>query len=272
MDATSSTAKHRKSGVDPKWKEDFPWLELSEEGTGLFCEWCRKHSRRPKKVGVGKATWIDLPCTTITRQSLVRHGKSECHIAATKMEVNLASAKKCSGIERVFDQVVSVEKKAFIGALKCMYWLNKREIAHTTNFSPLLELCKSLGVSYLEDMTCGQNAKYTSECFMQEGIQALAEVVSRDIVKSLQASPFFGLCVDETTDVTITKQLIVYCRYIVEGKVKTGFLHIAELPNGLAVTISEKILQICSELQLDLNKFCGLGSDGASVMLGVRTT
>ena len=242
----------------------------SEEGTGLFCDWCRKHSRRPKKVGVGKATWIDLPCTTITRQSLVRHSKSECHVTATKMEVDLASAKKCGGIERAFDQVVSAEKKAFIGALKCMYWLNKSEIAHTTNFSPLLDLCKSLGVSYLEDMTRGQNAKYASERFMQEGIQALAEVVSRDIVESLQASPFFALCVDETTDVSITKQLIVYCRYVVEREVKTSFLRIAELPNGLAVTISEKIIQICSELQLDLNKFCGLGSDGASVMLGVR--
>ena len=83
---------------------------------------------------------------------------------------------------------------------------------------------------------------------MQEGIQALAEVVSWDIVKSLQASPFFALSVDETTDVTITKQLIVYCHYIVEGEVKTSFLRIAELPNGLAVTISEKTLQICSEL------------------------
>ena len=185
------------------------------------------------------------------------------------MEVDLASARKCGSIERAFDQVVSAEKKAFIGALKCMYWLNKREIAHTTNFSPLLELCKSLGVTYLEDMTRGLNAKYTSERFMQEGIQALAEVVSRDIVKSLQASPFFALCVDETTDVTVTKQLIVYCRYIVDGEVKTSFLRIAELPNGLAVTIAEKILEICAELQLDLKKFCGLGSDGASVMLGV---
>ena len=111
-DATCSTAKHCKSGVDPKWKEDFPWLEVSEEGTGLFCMWCRKHSRRPKKVGVGKATWIDLLCTTITRQSLVRHCKSECHITATKMEVDLASAKKRGSIEKAFDQVVSAEKEA----------------------------------------------------------------------------------------------------------------------------------------------------------------
>ena len=67
-----------------------------------------------------------------------------------------------------------------------------------------------MGGTYLEDMTRGQNAKYTSEHFMQEGIQALAEVVSTGLT-------IFALCVNETSDVTITKQLIVYCRYIVDG-------------------------------------------------------
>ena len=48
---------------------------------------------------------------------------------------------------------------------------------------------------------------------------------------------------------------------------KTSFLRIAGLPNCSAVTIEEKILEICAELQLDLEKF---GSDGASVMLRVH--
>ena len=46
--------------------------------------------------------------------------RQECHITATKMEVDLASAKKCGSIEKAFDQVVSAEKKSFIGALKCI--------------------------------------------------------------------------------------------------------------------------------------------------------
>ena len=31
-----------------------------------------------------------------------------------------------------------------------------------------------------------------------------------------------------------------------------------------------KVRQICDDLHLDRQKLCGLGSDGASVMLGVR--
>ena len=65
--ASTSTAKHRKSGVDPKWKEDFPWLEVSQRDGGMFCHLCQKQSRRPKKVAVGKATWVDLLCTTKTQ-------------------------------------------------------------------------------------------------------------------------------------------------------------------------------------------------------------
>ena len=69
-----------------------------------------------------------------------------------KLEAALGSARTDGGIERAFQQVVSTERKAMIGSLKCMYFLNKREIAHTTNFVPLCELCKSLGVLYLQDL------------------------------------------------------------------------------------------------------------------------
>ena len=51
-----------------------------------------------------------------------------------------------------FKRVVSAERKAMIGALKCMYFLTKREIPHTTNFTPLCELGKALGAQYLQDM------------------------------------------------------------------------------------------------------------------------
>ena len=84
---------------------------------------------------------------------------------AVKMEATLSSSRADGGIRMAFECVVSAERKAMIGALKCMYFLNKREIAHTTNFIPLCELGKSLGVKYLEDLQRGGNAHYTSERF-----------------------------------------------------------------------------------------------------------
>ena len=84
-------------------------------------------------------------------------------------------------------------------------------------------------------------------------------------------SPFFSLCVDETTDVSVTKQLIVYGRYFCNEDVNTSSLGILELQNGLAVTITEALCKLCSDLKVDLQtRLCGLGSDGASEMLGNR--
>ena len=269
--ASSSCAKHRKTGINPKWMEEFPWLLSVDDESGMKCSLCRKHSRRPKNAGVGKAPWVDVACKSLTRQSVVKHSKSEVHLSAVRMEADLNSSRKDGGIAMAMQQVVSAQRKAFIGALKCLYFLNKREIAHTTNFVPLLELAKSLGVSYLADIDCGGNAHYTSERFLQEAVQCLGEAVSTPIITHLQESPFFALCIDETTDVTTTKELIEYGKYIFNGEVNTSFLSILALKDGCAVTIADTVRKLCSDLNLDmLHRFCGLGSDGASVMLGAR--
>ena len=70
-------------------------------------------------------------------------------------------------------------------------FLTKREIAHSTNFGPLLELAKSLGVAYLQDLQLGGNAQYTSERFIQEVVQALGDAITDPIIFSIQQSPFF---------------------------------------------------------------------------------
>ena len=48
---------------------------------------------------------------------------------AKKMEADLVSSRKDGDIEKAFDRVVSAEGRVFIGGLKCMSFLNRREIA-----------------------------------------------------------------------------------------------------------------------------------------------
>ena len=35
-------SKHRKSGIEPSWMDDFPWLELLEDEVGETRLWCSK--------------------------------------------------------------------------------------------------------------------------------------------------------------------------------------------------------------------------------------
>lgn len=267
--SSSSSSKQRVSGISMAWKTEFNWLEGTDDG--MVCALCRKFSRRPQKCVPGKAAWVDIPCKTIRRSALVAHKESRSHCEAVQMEVALQASGRDGGIERALDSVVTAQRRAFIAALKCMYFLNKKEIPHTTNFVPLLDLAKSLGVEYLNDLYVGENAAYRSERFVQEIVLALGEVLVRKFRAALKNSPFFVLMIDETTDVAVLKQLVIYARYITDSGVQTRFLGMLNIPDGTALTIVEAVTKFCDDWNLDINqKLCGLGSDGASVMLGRR--
>ena len=62
-------SKMRRTGIDPEWNDDFPWMLSVKDGTGMLCV----NTRRPKKSVVGKAVWTDTPCRSITRQALMKH-------------------------------------------------------------------------------------------------------------------------------------------------------------------------------------------------------
>lgn len=109
------------------------------------------------------ATWVEAPCNVITRRSLTEHSQSNCHNEAMSLETTQPVAHRQWGIAEAFDTVVSLQKKALVGHLKCMYFLGKQEIAHTTNFTPLVNLCKSLGATYIGDIAIGVLAVAAAE-------------------------------------------------------------------------------------------------------------
>ena len=83
----------RQTGYNKAWVKSFPWV-LEVEGEGMLCRLCRKHARRPQKAVVGKTTWVDIPCVTMTLHSLRRHDTSLSHVEAKKLELQLCLSKK----------------------------------------------------------------------------------------------------------------------------------------------------------------------------------
>ena len=177
---------------------------------GMMCQLCRKHCRRPKSSVVGRAIWVDLPCTTMTKYTLKRHKTSKCHNAAKMLEASLCMSREDRGMQESFAAVESAEKKAMAGAIKCLYWLCKQDIPHTTKYVPLLEVVISLGATYLNDLHLDGNAHYTS---VQEAVMSLGSTISRKCFDLLRASLYFALMCNETTDIAVIKEVIIYTRY-----------------------------------------------------------
>jgi hypothetical protein len=80
----------------------------------------------------------------------------------------------------------------------------------------------------------------------------------------------FSLIVDETTDVSTTKQLCVLIRYYSQAKetILTAFVDLVSLVHACADDIFNAIKECLAGIDLKLEDCVGYGSDGASVMVG----
>ena len=162
---------------------------------------------------------------------------------------------------------MSRERRAIIGAMKCMYFLTKNELPHTTTFSELLDLAINLGSDYLRALRQAGNARYRSEQIMSEIVQCLCKCI-QDVISDMQQSDSIALMVDESTDISVLKQLVIYGRCVVDGELKSHFLGIKDLFNGTAETIETSLLQFLQDVGLSLSSVSSFGSDRASVMTG----
>ena len=101
-------SKHRRTGIDPSWASNFPWLVISEDDCGeqgKLCSICCKTNCRPVRVPLGNAVWVEVPCKTITRQSLKGHLESSCHKEAMCVESSRVLVEKKGSISACFDTV-----------------------------------------------------------------------------------------------------------------------------------------------------------------------
>ncbi|XP_076354469.1 E3 SUMO-protein ligase KIAA1586-like [Tachypleus tridentatus] len=103
---------------------------------------------------------------------------------------------------------------------------------------------------------------------------ALNHVVQDKMQTDFQASPFpfFVLEADEATDAGNTSIVIIYIRYISSlGEVTSRFLVVRELTNTGADSVYNTIRSVMAERGLFDVDLVGLTTDGASVMVGIKT-
>ena len=74
---------------------------------------------------------------------------------------------------------------------------------------------------------------------------------------------------DETTDVSVIKEVIVYARYLNSNReIQTAFIGMVEVKDGTASSIMAALEKVCNNCGVNLKKLVAFGSDGASVMIG----
>eukprot|EP00733_Pompholyxophrys_punicea_P000519 Pompholyxophrys_punicea_v1_NODE_149_length_3194_cov_9.758203.p1 type:complete len:300 gc:universal NODE_149_length_3194_cov_9.758203:983-1882(+) len=106
--------------------------------------------------------------------------------------------------------------------------------------------------------------------FVSEAVECIATVLRAELLPIFQSKRLVGVLVDETTDISVTSQLIVYYRFcdIVTGTERVVFGGIETLPNGTAATVFRTLKHRLAKDDIPFSHIVSFGSDGASVMLG----
>ncbi len=250
------------------------WLELVQEPLeGMVCLLCQKHNKNTTPRS-GKPVWSVEPCTLFRLQSIHRHCSSNMHKDAVRQELDSQRSESDGGVAAAFQHVWEAEEKAVSAAMSCVYFLAKEEIAHMTKYKPLLELLSFLGLPFLNNLHKGDNATSTSHRIIEEFLSVLGDSVRSSLVVKLQKSPCYGIICDETTDLSTSKQLIIYIKAITYDNntptTDTFFLAMRQLHEANADSVSQCLKDTLSEHGLQLSNCIGLGSDGASVMTGAH--
>ena len=93
---------------------------------------------------------------------------------------------------------------------------------------------------------------------------------SKKILDRVRDSRFFGIMIDESTDISVTGHLVVFASFVEEELrlcVFLRLLHIEEEKKDACI-IFETLTRSMKELGLDIDKYVGFGSDGVSTMIG----
>ena len=254
-----------RSFAQAKYLEKHPWLVLKPDG--IYCQYCSTHQLR-----AGASVFLTSPYTGNRSDKLLQHERSIGHQESlTRHQESLLRSVTSTTISEVVRQaaVVTADEAAFSDALRCMYFLMKREIAHTTNFAELQALCVLLGNTTLPTLQKAKNLNYLSKQTMGEMVAAIGLALEADILKQVRSSPYYSIIIDEATDISVTKSLGLCIQYLdPQANVSVRALKLIEIRHGTAEFIAESIFDYLSKSALDLSKLAGGACDGASVMTG----
>jgi hypothetical protein len=115
----------------------------------------------------------------------------------------------------------------------------------------------------------GDYGSYSTDVAAREMVGIISKTIGTSTFDEIRNN-YFTLTIDESTDVSSCKNLVMMVRYAKDGIISTKFLNLLMVKDGTAVVITEAIKEYFSKYDISFSKLIGFSSDGASVMTGRR--
>ena len=118
-------------------------------------------------------------------------------------------------LQRVGMQEREKNRAAMKFLVRCTHFVIRHHIAHSTNFTQLVDLVMSCGARELQISieNASRNAVYTSQGAVVDFIFVLRTWVEESILKRLPKALVFNVMADACTVITTMEKLIVFCHW-----------------------------------------------------------
>ena len=230
-----------------EWQKSYTWLQFNEDEGKMYCSLCTKAKKRSVFVYPG--------CKRLRIDVIKEHASTKAHVAAAEEATLRNTTARCilKGIQS--------NNHALVNMFDVMYTIATEDLA-ISKFDSLSNLVERCGGPVLLAYRNGHSAN--------EVLQCLARAIMHLLVNDINTAECFSLLIDESTDVSIHKQLVLYVVFPTPSGPSCQYLRIIQLVGGTAVTIHQAIVTEFNNLGINIKQMLGLATDGASVMVGRR--
>lgn len=236
---TQQTATSSSRGFCDGWLKIFTFLKYEEVEKSMYCKFCTAHNLQTKwninmkYKGPNNPQIFFKGIRRFKIDGIRNHALSVNHREA-------ANRKQMSGtlqnaISNMFNQAFNDYKKIMRAAL----FITQHRMA-TTKFQPLCEFLQSYGIKLM------QNELYMTRYGYYEILKSFNELIMTTMIKKIKESRWYSIIVDESTDITNTKELIVYAKYLdtTKNTIQTRFLTLLKVYDSTALGLKQTILGI----------------------------
>ncbi|MCO5595157.1 hypothetical protein L7F22_049196 [Adiantum nelumboides] len=188
--------------------------------------------------------------------NLLGHARTQCHRDARNVLVFGKPA-----MQKGLKKMHSTQEESMLNLFKAAYFIGRNNLSIAL-YPSLLALMKDLDVKSITSL-------YNDDKACSKMLQCIANSIMQETLEKVQMSPWFGVVVDESTDISINHHMVMYLSYLEYGSMPcNAFYGIIRTNDSTAKGIFDTIMLELERSNLDLSKLIAFGSDGCNTMVG----
>ncbi|KAI5065389.1 hypothetical protein GOP47_0020084 [Adiantum capillus-veneris] len=164
-------------------------------------------------------------------------------------------------MQKGLKKIHSTQEESLLNLFKTAYFIGRNNLSFAL-YPSLLALMKDFDVKSMTSL-------YNDDKACSEMVQCISQSIMQETIEKVKHSPWFGVMVDKSTDISIHHHMVMYLSYLEEGSMPcNAFYGIIRTTDSTAKGIFDTIMLELERSNLDLSRLIAFGSDGCNTMVG----